>query len=84
MWQKVFSVYDAKAAAYLQPFFAPNSAVAARMIERAVNDASTDFHRYAADYTLFEIGAYDSTSGLLVAAEKQINLGLLLTFVKES
>lgn len=83
MWMKVFAVYDSKAAAYQQPFFAPNPAVACRMVERAVNDANTDFHRYAADYTLFEIGAYDDASGSLVAAEKQVNLGVLITFLKE-
>lgn len=82
MIQKVFSVYDTKAEAYLPPFFAPNGAVACRYIERAVNDENTDFHRHAPDYVLFEVGSFDSSNGLLSGLDKQVNLGVLTTFIK--
>lgn len=61
----VFSVYDVKAGAYLSPFFARTAAVAVRMFCSAVRDNAHDFHKYAEDYSLFEIGAFDESSGEL-------------------
>ena len=53
MEKKVYSVYDAKAGGYLDPFMAMTDGLAIRMFASAANDAQHDFHRYAADYTLF-------------------------------
>ncbi len=63
---KIYSVWDSKAAAYIQPFFATNDAVATRMFETAANDAGHDFHRYAEDYALFRIGQFDQEKGDLL------------------
>lgn len=81
MITKIFSIYDSKAAHYLNPFFAPNAAVALRMFERAVNEENTDFHRFAGDYTLFEIGEFRMDTGDVIPAPALINLGVGLTFV---
>jgi len=62
----IFSVWDSKAAAYIQPFFASNNNVAIRMFETACRDQSHDFHRHAEDYTLFRIGSFDQEKGDLM------------------
>lgn len=59
----MFSVRDSKAAAFLPPFFAPTVGVATRMFASAARDASHDFHRYAEDYTLFQVGEFDEQTG---------------------
>jgi len=82
--QHLFSVFDSKAEAFITPFFAPTIAVAMRMFEQACNDQTTDFHRYASDYTLFEVGYFDTDSGLLTPNATPKNLGLASTFVKSS
>lgn len=79
---KVFSVFDSKAKAYLQPFHAVNSAVALRSFEAAVNDERHDFHRFAGDYTLFEIGIWDDQSGEVVCDGHKTNLGVAVEFLK--
>lgn len=61
----VLSIHDSKADAFLPPFFATNEAVALRMFEAATHDSSTDFCRYAADYTLFQIGTFNDQTGLV-------------------
>lgn len=61
----MFSVYDSKAEAFIQPFFSPNSAVARRMFESAANDPNTDICKFAEDYTLFEIGTFENDQGLV-------------------
>lgn len=80
---EVFSIYDSKAEAYLRPFYAPNHAVALRWFESACQDPSHDFHRYAADYTLFHIGHFNELTGEHIPNENgvQVNLGNALTFV---
>lgn len=72
----VFSVFDSKAEAFLLPFFVPNRAMALRSFTSAVQDESTDFHRYAGDYTLFELGEWDASAGEFAMHEAKINLGL--------
>ena len=59
----MFSIYDSKAEAYVQPFFASNTKVAIRMFESAVHDEGSDFHRHAEDYTMFRIGVFSQATG---------------------
>lgn len=78
---KIFTVYDSKGQAYLQPFFCVNTAVAIRSFTTAANDQQHDFHRYAADYTLFCIGEWETNSGNINVYETKINLGLASEFI---
>jgi len=79
---KVFAIYDCKAKAFLTPFFARNSAIALRMFERGANEENTDFHRFAADYTLFEIGEWNETEGELLMYQAKVSLGVAIEFLK--
>lgn len=78
----VFSVYDAKAEAYLRPFFADTKGLAVRSFRDAANDSSSEMCKHAEDYTLFRIGVFSQVSGLLEACNPE-SLGNALTF-KES
>lgn len=80
---KMFTVYDSKAEAFLQPFYAQTTGVAIRIFTAAANDAGHDFNRYAGDYSLFEIGEFDQQSGTLYPLEAQENLGLAITYITE-
>lgn len=71
---KIFSIKDSKAEAYLLPIFAPTIGVAIRMFQKATNDPTTDFHNYAGDYTLFEIGKWDELTGRIESNEVNKNI----------
>lgn len=67
---KVLSMYDSKAAAFLQPVFELSRGTALRnllnQVER-VNPQTGEKHPFAknpADYTLFEIAEYDDSKGV--------------------
>lgn len=77
---KIFSVYDSKAAAFLQPIFCVNAAVAIRSFEHAVNSEGHDFSRFSADYTLFELGEFESASGHFNLHVQPLNLGTASSF----
>lgn len=66
---KIFSIYDSKAEAYNTPFFSPTVATALRSCEEAVADTSSEFAKYAEDYTLFELGSWDQHQGELLTLE---------------
>jgi len=80
---KVFTVYDSKTEAYLQPFCAITKASAIRAIIDSVNNPKSDFYKWPADYTLFEIGNYDDQKGSYEMNAAHINLGCLKEFVHE-
>lgn len=79
MRMRVFSVYDEKAEAFLQPFFTRTVGEAERMFGDAVNDQESPFCKHAADYTLFEIGEFDQALGELVPCTPR-SLGVALTY----
>lgn len=60
---KIFAVYDSKAEAYLQPYFAQTLGTAVRMFTSAAQDQESTFHKHAEDYTLFELGEFDEYTG---------------------
>lgn len=80
MIHKIYTVYDAKAEAYLTPFFAMTNGLALRSFSDAVKDPEHPFCKYAEDYTLFLIGEYDDKTGIATGYEthdpmsKAINL----------
>lgn len=80
MLSKIYTVFDSKAQAYLQPFYSPNDAVALRNFQTAATDENHHFNKHAADYTLFLIGEYDDTSASITMLPSAKNLGCALTF----
>lgn len=81
---KVFSVYDSKAEAFMQPFFAMTAGVAIRMFQQHAMDVESNFHKWAADYELFEIGEFEEQHGALTASRAIHSLGNALVLQGES
>lgn len=77
----IFSVHDSKAEAFLQPFFCPTVAVGVRMFAHAANDPTKDFSRFAADYTLFELGEFEQDTGEITMLKVAKNHGLALRHI---
>jgi len=65
MTLNLYTVFDEKAAAYLQPFFAPTDGVAIRNFTAAIADTEHSFARHAEDYTLWLVGTFDQADGSL-------------------
>lgn len=60
---RCYSVYDAAAKAYLEPFYTKTDQLAQRSFASAAMDPSHSFARHSADYTLFYIGEFDDDDG---------------------
>lgn len=61
--RKIFSVYDSKAEAFLQPFFADTEGIALRSFTASALAEEHNFFRFAEDYTLFRLGEFDDSTG---------------------
>lgn len=59
MLLKMFCIYDAKVEAYMTPFFMRSKGEAIRGFTELVNDGKSNFAKYPADFTLFELGDWN-------------------------
>ncbi len=78
----VFSVYDAAAEAYLEPMFFGTKGMAVRSFSDAINAEDHAFGRHAADFTLFHIGMFDQSSGVLKALDTPDSLGVAVQYLE--
>ncbi len=62
MIQQIFSIYDSKIAAYLQPFFSPTKPAAIRAITDVLSDKSHQFSKHPEDYILFHLGSFNDSN----------------------
>ncbi len=76
-----FSVFDAAAEAYMAPTFMQTKGQAIRSFADAVNEEGHSFARHAADYTLFHVGMFDESTGMLKPLDIPDSMGNALTFV---
>lgn len=83
MMLQIFSVRDNVSEAYLQPFFSMNAGSAIRSLSDAVNDENHEFSKHADDYTLWGLGAFDDSTGIIDPNTGPIRLLPLKELVKK-
>lgn len=76
----IFSIYDSKAEFYLPLVLFNSKGESLRNFADAVNNPDTMLSKHAADFTLFEVGSFDNTTGEIALLETKINLGNALEF----
>lgn len=82
MIQKVYSVYDSKSEGYLQPFYVKSRGEAIRGFTEIANDNNSSIGKWPADYTLFELGSFDTDTGKFDTLHTPLSCGVAIEFVK--
>lgn len=77
---KIFAIYDNKAEAYMQPFYATTVGLALRIFADNVGNPETIMHKNPNDFVIFEIGSFDDQTGELVNYETNKNLGMAIEY----
>ena len=72
MIKKIYTVYDEKAEAYLQPFYFEKLGQAKRAVADLVNDPDHQFGKHPSDFTLFFIGDFDDSNAEIIPDKKPI------------
>jgi len=84
MEMKMYTVYDSKAEAYLNPFVLRSKGEAIRSFQTEANKPDSNLNRYSEDYTLFEIGTFDTDTGIVTSNKIHTALGKAIEFRKDS
>ncbi len=79
MLLKVYTVYDSKSEAYMQPFYTQTHGQAMRSFADTANDKQSTISRHAGDFTLFQIGEFDDENASFKDT-LHVNLGCALEF----
>lgn len=79
---KMFTVFDTKVGAYMQPFYARSTNDAIRSFTQAANDSSHQFGKWAEDFCLFEIGAFDDQTCGFELKDTPVSLGKAIEFIR--
>lgn len=73
-----YTIFDAKGAFYLTPFFSHNESMAMREMASLLMDDSHPITQHAGDYTLYYLGDFDEDTGVLVAKEPVAVINLMM------
>ena len=82
MIRKVYSIYDKKAERWTFPMQVEKHGDMMRSFEDISNDPNHVVGKHPEDYTLFEIGEYDDSTGTFTHSESRHSYGLALEYVK--
>ncbi len=83
MITKIFAIYDNKAQAYMQPFFALTAGLALRTFSDSSNSQDTIFHAHPTDFCLYEIGEFNDETAEINTHKETKNLGLAADYLLE-
>ncbi len=81
----IFTIFDVKAHAYLQPFHMPTLGEATRLFSDCINDTKHPFGKHPEDYILFTAGHFNLENGKheLLDALKLVGQGIDFLTEKE-
>lgn len=67
---QLYTLLDRKTGSYSNPFVFQHEAIMTRSMSEMVNDPSTSFHKYHADYDVYWLASFDAASGLIIPGER--------------
>jgi hypothetical protein len=70
----IFTVYDSKSEAYLQPWFVPTAAVAIRAFTDCCKNPEHNFGQHPEDYHLYQVGVWDRLKGTVTAEDAPMHV----------
>lgn len=80
----VFTVYDSKAEAYLQPLFVKSKGEAIRSFSDEVNREDSLLFKHVEDFTLFQLGSWDDQTAQFDLNPTPVAVGKAIEFLKKS
>ena len=82
MIYKIYSVFDSKVGSYLSPFFMRSKGEAIRALQGELTNEQSNICKYPSDFTLFEIGEYDDSKGM-ISPITPLSVGAAVEFLED-
>lgn len=83
MKKRLYAIHDAKIEAFNSPFTMHTVGEALRGFVEVVNDPSTQFCKHPEDFTLFELGEYEESSGTISPYATPKPIGKAIEYKKQ-
>jgi hypothetical protein len=77
----LYSIYDAKAEAFMMPFSATNDGFATRMLLDSASDPATSLYKHPEDFSLFRLASYEENTGVITPVVPVACVGTLITLI---
>lgn len=71
MIMQSYLIFDSKSQMYNHPFFLLNDQIALRSAQDIMADPNSSIKAHPADYTMFNVGTYDDTTGVYTQSPTQ-------------
>lgn len=84
MLKLVFTIYDTKAKTYRNPMVADTRGDFMRSLQDVVNEPDTLFNKHPTDFSLFELGQFDTETGTFVLSKSPEYKCQMLELKRES
>lgn len=81
---QIFAIYDNKAQAFMQPFYATNVGLALRIFADNVANPESIMHKHPNDFVIYQVGSFDDQTGEMINNEQNVNLGMAIDFHPDS
>lgn len=81
MLVKLFCIYDSKVSTWSSPLPFKHSGDALRWFIERVNSKDNNIGKYPSDFTLFEIGCFNESTGILEQLKAPLSLGIGIEFL---
>lgn len=72
MQHQIYAIKDKAANAYLQPIFSVNENTVIRSLKASLTDPNHNFRMHASDYSLYYLGLFDDSTGVLVPLQEPV------------
>lgn len=82
MIQKMFSIRDAKADTYFNPFYSPTQPEAERQFAAVANDPKSTIFQFPEDFDLFLLGEFDTNTGIAKPLDTPLHISKALHLKK--
>lgn len=82
MIKRLFAVFDNKAIFYSAPFAESSTAQATRAFSDAITSPNSTLAKHPKDFTLYELGTYDTESGRVESHNQPIHVAHAVEFVR--
>lgn len=80
---QIFSVYDKKAVAYNLPVFYHQKGQAIRAFQDAVTDPQSPFNKHPEDFSIFHVGEWNDTTGVITPLPNPVPLEEALNLINQ-
>jgi len=67
-----YSLRDIKTDVFAAPFFVPSDGIAYRLLRELVLDKRSDLGKYPEDFTLHQVGEYDTSTAELIPMQTRL------------